>query len=124
MSKPGSSNETVNVNVDNLREDTLKDLIGKNVYVGNLNPSVAENDLVSLFEKFGKVVDVFISICENSNRSTPKLTCAAYLKIVWNSDETANDAIKTLDGSTVGDTVNMIQVRLSCFTTLILNNFI
>lgn len=65
-----------------------------NIYVGNLDFKVSENDLSDLFEEFGEVSSVKIITDKYSGRSK------GFGFVVLENDDEARQAISKLDGST------------------------
>ncbi len=65
-----------------------------NIYVGNLNYRVDENDLQDIFEDYGAVNDVKISMDKFNGRSK------GFGFVTMENSEEANKAIKELNGAT------------------------
>ncbi len=65
-----------------------------NIYVGNLNYRVDENDLQDIFEEYGAVNDVKIVMDKFSGRSK------GFGFVTMENSEEANKAIKELNGAT------------------------
>jgi len=68
-----------------------------NIYVGNLDYKVTEDDLKGVFEECGTVEEVKIITDKYTQRSK------GFGFIVMNNDEEAKAAIDKLNGTTVGD---------------------
>lgn len=68
-----------------------------NIYVGNLDYKVTEDDLKGVFEECGTVEEVKIIMDKYTQRSK------GFGFIVMNNDEEAKAAIDKLNGTTVGD---------------------
>jgi RNA recognition motif-containing protein len=68
-----------------------------NIYVGNLNYKVNEEDLKGIFEEFGAVESVKIITDKFSGRSK------GFGFVTMESDDDASAAIKELNGSTYAD---------------------
>lgn len=66
-----------------------------NIYVGNLNFKVEENDLKEIFEKYGSVNDAKIITDKYSGRSK------GFGFIIMDDAEEANKAIAELNGTTL-----------------------
>ncbi len=66
-----------------------------NIYVGNLNYRVDENDLEGIFEEFGAVTDVKIITDKFSGRSK------GFGFVTMQDSEEANKAIEELNGATL-----------------------
>ena len=64
-----------------------------NIYVGNLDFKVQEDDLKSLFEEYGEVEDARIITDKYSGRSK------GFGFITMENDTEANDAIENLNGT-------------------------
>ncbi|MBU1013549.1 MAG: RNA-binding protein [Bacteroidetes bacterium] len=64
-----------------------------NIYVGNLDFKVSENDLVEIFEEFGAVSSAKIIIDKFSDRSK------GFGFVTMDNDEQANKAINELHGA-------------------------
>jgi len=64
-----------------------------NIYVGNLDFKVSENDLVEIFEEFGAVSSAKIIIDKFSDRSK------GFGFVTMENDEQANKAINELHGA-------------------------
>jgi len=68
-----------------------------NIYVGNLDYKVTEDDLKGVFEECGTVEEVKIVTDKYTQRSK------GFGFIVMNNDDEAKAAIDKLNGTTVGD---------------------
>jgi RNA recognition motif-containing protein len=68
-----------------------------NIYVGNLDFKVSENELEKAFEAFGTVSSVKIITDKYSGRSK------GFGFITMDNDEEANNAIGELNGTTMGN---------------------
>ena len=64
-----------------------------NIYVGNLDYKVKENDLLKIFESYGTVSSSKIICDKNSGRSK------GFGFITMDNDNEAKNAIRELDGS-------------------------
>lgn len=79
-----------------------------NIYVGNLNFNIGEDELKELFEKYGEVTSVKIITDKYSGRSK------GFGFVEMADDASANQAIEELDGKEVSDRnlkVNMARER-------------
>ena len=65
-----------------------------NIYVGNLDYNVNENDLNGIFEEYGAVSSAKIITDKFSGRSK------GFGFVIMDNDEEANSAIKELNGAT------------------------
>lgn len=65
-----------------------------NIYVGNLDYNVNENDLNGIFEEYGTVSSAKIITDKFSGRSK------GFGFVIMDNDEEANSAIKELNGAT------------------------
>jgi len=65
-----------------------------NIYVGNLDYNVNENDLNGIFEEYGAVSSAKIITDKFSGRSK------GFGFVIMDNDEEANNAIKELNGAT------------------------
>ncbi len=65
-----------------------------NIYVGNLDYNVNENDLSGVFEEYGAVSSVKIISDKFSGRSK------GFGFVIMDNDEEANNAIEELNGAT------------------------
>jgi RNA recognition motif-containing protein len=65
-----------------------------NIYVGNLDYNVNENDLTGVFEEYGAVSSVKIITDKFSGRSK------GFGFVIMDNDEEANKAIEELNGAT------------------------
>lgn len=68
-----------------------------NIYVGNLNFKVTEEDLESLFNEFGPVESAKVITDKYSGRSK------GFGFVVMDSDDDANNAIQELNGKSFKD---------------------
>jgi RNA recognition motif-containing protein len=68
-----------------------------NIYVGNLNFKVDENDLTGIFEEYGAVESAKIITDKFTGRSK------GFGFVVMENDDEAQKAIKELNGSTYAD---------------------
>jgi RNA recognition motif-containing protein len=68
-----------------------------NIYIGNLDFGVDENDLRNIFEKYGSVSDVKIITDKYSGRSK------GFGFVVIENNSEANKAISELNGATLGN---------------------
>ena len=66
-----------------------------NIYIGNLDFGVDENDLRNIFEKYGSVSDVKIITDKYSGRSK------GFGFVVMENNSEANKAISELNGATL-----------------------
>ncbi|MCK4569777.1 MAG: RNA-binding protein [Bacteroidales bacterium] len=79
-----------------------------NIYVGNLDFKVQENDLKTLFEEYGEVESTRIITDKYSGRSK------GFGFVTMENDTEANDAIENLNGTEFKDralTVNEARPR-------------
>ena len=79
-----------------------------NIYVGNLDFKVNENDLVELFEKYGSVDSAKIITDKYSGRSK------GFGFVTMENQDEANNAIEALNGTSINDrdiTVNEAKPR-------------
>jgi len=79
-----------------------------NIYIGNLNYKVRENDLKEVFEEYGDVVSVKIVIDKQTGKSK------GFGFIEMSSDDDANRAIEELNGAELMDralVVNKARVK-------------
>lgn len=79
-----------------------------NIYVGNLDFNVSEDDLNGIFGKYGKVTRTKIISDKRSGRSK------GFGFVEMDDTNEANTAIKELNGSTFSDrqiTVNEARIR-------------
>ena len=67
-----------------------------NIYIGNLDFGVDENDLRNIFEKYGSVSDVKIITDKYSGRSK------GFGFVEMEDDDSANNAIQELNNAEVG----------------------
>lgn len=67
-----------------------------NIYVGNLDFKVNENELENAFAEFGEVSSVNIITDKYSGRSK------GFGFVIMDNDDEANTAIKELNGKTLG----------------------
>ena len=84
-----------------------------NIYVGNLNYEVNENDLVEVFESYGTVNSSKIITDKYSGRSK------GFGFVVMENDDEAKAAIENLNGKTVDSreiTVNEARPRNDNFS--------
>ena len=79
-----------------------------NIYVGNLDFKVNENDLVELFEKYGSVDSAKTITDKYSGRSK------GFGFVTMENQDEANNAIEALNGTSINDrdiTVNEAKPR-------------
>ncbi len=67
-----------------------------NIYVGNLDYKVSENDLLGLFEEFGTVSSAKIITDKYNGRSK------GFGFVDMENEDEANKAIESLNGTTMG----------------------
>ncbi|XP_041024919.1 polyadenylate-binding protein 7 [Juglans microcarpa x Juglans regia] len=67
-----------------------------NVFVKNLDESIDNSGLQDMFEKFGNVLSCKVAVSEDGKSK-------GYGFVQFESEESANDAIEKLNGSTVGE---------------------
>jgi RNA recognition motif-containing protein len=68
-----------------------------NIYVGNLNFQVKEDDLRQLFEEYGELNSVKVVIDKYSGKSK------GFAFIIMDNETEANNAIKELNGRELSD---------------------
>ena len=68
-----------------------------NIYVGNLNYGVEDNDLQTLFEEFGSVQSSNVIVDKYNGRSK------GFGFVTMENQDEASKAIKELDGTTLDD---------------------
>jgi RNA recognition motif-containing protein len=79
-----------------------------NIYVGNLDYKVNEDDLQKIFEEYGTVSSSKIIVDKYNGRSK------GFGFVIMDDDTEANNAIKELNGATLGEreiTVNQAKPR-------------
>ncbi len=77
-----------------------------NIFIGNLNFRLSENELREAFEKFGEVSSAKIITDKNSGRSK------GFGFIEMSDDEEAQQAIEALNGTNLGGRdINVNQAR-------------
>ncbi len=83
-----------------------------NIYVGNLDYKVNEEELQELFEEYGSVSSSKIIMDKFSGRSK------GFGFVEMDNDDEANEAINNLDGTTMNDreiTVNKAKPRKTSY---------
>ncbi len=65
------------------------------LYIGNLPYSIRDNDLKSLFERFGEIVSAAVIMERDSNRSK------GFGFVEFGTDDAASNAKKEMDGAEV-----------------------
>ncbi|MBN2757480.1 MAG: RNA-binding protein [Bacteroidales bacterium] len=74
-----------------------------NIYTGNLNYKISEDELKSVFEEFGEVISVKIIIDKYSGKSK------GFAFVEMKNDEDGKKAIEELNGKDVGGRVMKVN---------------